>query len=553
MNQSGSVNKLEPEQEQLLVAKWLFDRKYYDSLVAFESDAGIHLHEATSQIKLIKKICLDGDFDGLKILMDKMFTDPHLTLFKFSITRHELLERLSCIKTRNDVQRFVCDLEASKTIIGSELVSQIESALSMPDPLRHEIYHGWSKIKGRYELFEAMLPVLRRIFPDQSYTARLSDSCPTNPLEMIVSRFRKNNPAEFDSFFHGPKFSTPIESPAPIAVHLSPVIVPPKPPSPPPALSQPTQLPPTLPSCFELQPAHRYKDSSNSPVRVACFSSDGTRLAIGTNSQSLVLCDIRPGVPDLSVSRRIDKLHAGSVYSIAWSSNLIATGSNDQTIKLTPDDSSTRPGARIKLESGTVRGLDFQTNSQFLFAGCSGDSIVRQLDPIKGTMVAKFPTCPSSLNDTSFINTVSSTNDVIVCALSNGAVVAVDTRCTSAVWRIGGSNNTSAVANCHGHYVAVGTESGNVGLFDMRSTGDPVWYIKNGHQGACRSVSLSHTSDPIIASGSFDKKIKLWKSGKTVSTLEGQHTDRIVHVQWSKLHDSLVSCSTDSSVFVWKQ
>jgi len=240
------------DQEELLVAKWLYDRKYFGALVALENDGGIQLHEASSQIKLIKKICLDGDFDGLQILMTKMFSDPHLSLFRFSIVRHQLLERLSCIKSREDVERFVKELEESRSILGIELVTQIESALSLPDPMRHAIYEGWSKIKARYELFESMLPVLRRIFPDQSYTLRLSESAPPNPLERIMTEFRKDHAIEYDSFFHGPKFSTPIESPSPLAVEIKDP--PPKPvvSAPPPVSAPPAKPPASSPPKFEV-------------------------------------------------------------------------------------------------------------------------------------------------------------------------------------------------------------------------------------------------------------------------------------------------------------
>ena len=547
------------DQEDILVAKWLYEKKYFSALVDLENDAGVQLHEATSQMKLIKKICLDGDFDGLQILMTKMFNEPNLSLFRFSILRHELLERLSCIKSRDDVERFVSDLDASRSILGSELVAQLEAALMLPDPMRHDIYDGWSKIKGRYELFESMLPVLRRIFPDQSYTLRLSESAPSNPLERIVSDFRRSHTAEYDSFFHGPKFSTPIESPAPLAVQISD---PPKPHpvrTPPPVSALDVPRPQTIPS-ETVHPAYKvtrkYKDSSNSPVRAACFSPDGKRIAIGTNSQSLIICDIQANAPILSVSRRVDKVHAGSVYSMAWSGSIIATGSNDQTIKLTLDDpTNTRPGNRIKLQSGTVRGLDFHMNGKSLFAGCSGDSWVRQIDSTTGLVSGKFACSSStSLNDSTFINSVCCSDSVVVCALSNGTVAAVDDRCTSAAWRIS-TGNTSTVAHSAGTYVAIGTESGNVGLYDIRSSESiPVWLAKSAHSGACRSVSVSHSTEPVVASGSFDKKIKLWKSGQNFSTLDGQHTDRVVFVHWypPSKDQLLVSCGTDSSVLLWQ-
>jgi WD40 repeat protein len=91
------------------------------------------------------------------------------------------------------------------------------------------------------------------------------------------------------------------------------------------------------------------------PIRTACFSPRGDHIALGTNSKSLKICAL-PSLhdeddEDLSPNMRSDEQgkshqiniifeqqnhHNGSLYCVDWSrtSRLIASGSNDKTIKL---------------------------------------------------------------------------------------------------------------------------------------------------------------------------------------------------------------------------
>jgi len=87
------------------------------------------------------------------------------------------------------------------------------------------------------------------------------------------------------------------------------------------------------------------------PIRTSCFSPNGDYFALGTNSKCLKICTL----PRLNSDDEEDSYHRkdgsqeevnvifeqmnhhqGSIYCIDWSrtGRLIATGSNDKTIKL---------------------------------------------------------------------------------------------------------------------------------------------------------------------------------------------------------------------------
>lgn len=109
---------------------------------------------------------------------------------------------------------------------------------------------------------------------------------------------------------------------------------------------------------FNLALKAQLEDSQ--PIRAATFNSQGTFIALGTNSKSLKICAMpnlddddgfnlgdeenrhshrgegESGVQSLRVIFENENHHAGSVYCIDWSrsSRLIATGSNDRSIKI---------------------------------------------------------------------------------------------------------------------------------------------------------------------------------------------------------------------------
>ena len=89
-----------------------------------------------------------------------------------------------------------------------------------------------------------------------------------------------------------------------------------------------------------------------------------------------------------SVLYKKGKHHYGSIYCTAWnpSGNLIATGSNDKTIKLvkfTPDlAEDTDSEIELTYHNGTIRDLVFmqQEDNNILISGGAGDCKINVLD-----------------------------------------------------------------------------------------------------------------------------------------------------------------------------
>lgn len=105
---------------------------------------------------------------------------------------------------------------------------------------------------------------------------------------------------------------------------------------------------------------------------------------------SLFYRSVHDQPPQPTILFKSNRHHRGSIYCIAWSAtgDIIATGSNDKSIKMMKFDvetcSVTWPGLELAIHSGTVRDLAFVSRASgtpVLVSGGAGtdeDSIERR-------------------------------------------------------------------------------------------------------------------------------------------------------------------------------
>ncbi|KAG7880723.1 hypothetical protein KL935_003503 [Ogataea polymorpha] len=103
----------------------------------------------------------------------------------------------------------------------------------------------------------------------------------------------------------------------------------------------------------------------------------------------------------------------------------------------------------------------------------------------------------------------------------------------------------------------IGTETGNISLHDLRHIEEPVRIVNQSHNGALTCASWNPERGSLLATGSSDGTVKLWDwscdPGDELRFVHGGHMLGVNDIDWN-LHDSrtLVSCSDDNSVQVWK-
>ena len=336
------------------------------------------------------------------------------------------------------------------------------------------------------------------------------------------------------------------------------------------------------------------------PIRCCCFSPKGDYFAIGTNSKSVKIFDLSNVLdsftkrnnnifPQIPINRQSNanslisnsktnkesisllfeqkNYHFGSIFSIDWSpsGHLIATGSNDKTIKLMtiPElyltnnnekkilDENETTEMQITGNQGTVRSLCFEPNNDIiLLSANSGENTIKIWDTIKGINIGYLE------GHNSDVNSVKWSNDSQLfasCGLDK-TVRFWDIRerkninILSAI-QYADINDIAVLSSSHNIIVAVGHTDGLMTIWDYSKQ----CVIKEiyEHNEQIRSVAFSPDGKYLL-SGAFDAKIKIYDINNNFNFIgEIEHGDKVVSCKWHPDIPLIISTSADKTARVW--
>ncbi|KAG8998505.1 hypothetical protein FRB90_012292 [Tulasnella sp. 427] len=246
----------------------------------------------------------------------------------------------------------------------------------------------------------------------------------------------------------------------------------------------------------------RYVDSGIETVR---WSSDGKRIAVGTESGTVQLYDAQSG----NLIGQPLEGHDGWVNSVCFSldGKLLASGSRDQTIRLWNPPTGEAIGQPLEGHDGGVNSVCFSPDGKLLASG-SSDKTIRLWNPQTAEAIGQ----PLEGHDSS-VN--------LVCFSPDGKLLAS-----------GSSDRTIRLWN--------------------PQTGEAIGQPLEGHDNWVNSVCFS-PDRKLLASGSFDKTIRLWKpqTGEAIGQpLEG-HDSSVNSVCFSPDGKLLASGSSDETIRLW--
>ena len=307
-------------------------------------------------------------------------------------------------------------------------------------------------------------------------------------------------------------------------------------------------------------------------IRAISFSSNGKILSLGTNSKSLKLYDFSPindkflyrnnSSQDDFISLKLlfekHNHHAGSIYCLDFSPNdkLIATGSNDKTIKIfvVPDFNENMNEVlelAILDQKGTIRSVLFPpTDNNFIFSGGSNDNNINMWDTESGKKINSLighKECINSLkfsvDENSDVKLLGSCgNDNIICFhdyRTNNPVKKIEIKNHGEINDISFTNDYVCSVHNDGYIVLYSTIKETV-----------VREIKASEK-EIRAVNISKDGKFLMIA-SFDKKISIFDINddlKLVKYLE--HDDRAVNCKWHPDKPIISSSSADNTVRIW--
>ncbi|XP_051172145.1 WD repeat-containing protein 47 isoform X4 [Leptopilina boulardi] len=310
-------------------------------------------------------------------------------------------------------------------------------------------------------------------------------------------------------------------------------------------------------------------------VRCAEFHPHGKLYAVGSNSKTLRICAY-PKLSDVredhqtyqpTVLFKRTKHHKGSIYCLAWTpdGHLMATGSNDKTVKLMRfnADTSNLEGQEVELSmhDGTVRDLcfleDTSNKSSLLISGGAGDCKIYVTDCATGT-----PFQALSGHSGHVLSLYNWGGAMFVSGGQDKTVRFWDLRTRGCVNMVtpatvpGSKVGSAAAAVCvdpSGRLLVSGHEDSSCVLFDIRG-GRTVQCFKP-HSSDIRSIRFSPSAYYLLTGG-YDNKLVLTdlQGDLTMplpSVVVAQHQDKVISGRWHPTEFSFLSTSADKTATLW--
>lgn len=310
-------------------------------------------------------------------------------------------------------------------------------------------------------------------------------------------------------------------------------------------------------------------------VRCAEFHPHGKVYAVGSNSKTLRICAY-PKLSDLreehvtyqpTVLFKRTRHHKGSIYCMAWSpvGDLMATGSNDKTVKLMRfnADTSNLEGQEIELSmhDGTVRDVcfleDTSNKSSLLISGGAGDCKIYVTDCATGQPYQALSGHSGhilSLYNWGGAMFVSGSQDKTVrfWDLRTRGCVDMVTPQTQPGNRLG-SPVAGVCMDPSGRLLVSGHEDASCVLYDVRG-GRTVQCFKP-HASDIRSIRFSPSAYYLLTAG-YDNKLVLTdlQGDLTMplpSVVVAQHSDKVISGRWHPTEFSFLSTSADKTATLW--
>jgi len=180
---------LKSEEIIMVLLQYLKEHGYIKSMISLESETNVKLAQYGKEITFFRQLIIEGQWEDAENFLKPLKVRQHFNFNRalYELKRQQFLEDIECCHSDElDIAGLLSRAKELQDKCSKEEFNNLCSYLTLPNLRDHPDFKNWSVEKGRIACFEAILELLKTIYPVESYGNKIPEGRLVNIIKQAV-------------------------------------------------------------------------------------------------------------------------------------------------------------------------------------------------------------------------------------------------------------------------------------------------------------------------------------------------------------------------------